>query len=320
MGTDRKLSDWLMLGLLVLIFGLAFVWMKLTLSSIPPITISAVRTGLGFCFLLIVMKVKGTPLPAIFIQENGGVEQRLNPIWRTLVIISIIGLAVPQVLIGWGQQYVDSGLAGILMAFMPLSTVLMAALFIPGEHLTVARLAGFILGFIGICVLVGPDALLHLGDNREALLGQLAIIGGAICYGAGGIIVQRMPPIDPIAAGAVQTLLASLFLTPVALAVDSPWTLSPSLVSLLTLAGLGIISTGLFTFIFFVLVRSAGASFMSQTSYLGPPVAVLMGALILAERPGANAFIALALILLGVALAQTKLAAALYMFKRRQRP
>ncbi len=309
-----------MLGLLVLIFGLSFVWLKVTIASIPAVTTAAARTGLGFCFLFIVMKVKDIHWPALYIQSETEKERRLNPIWRTLVVISIVGLAVPQALIAWGQQYVDSGLAGILLAFMPLSTVLLAAFFIPGEHLTPVRLAGFSLGFIGICVLVGPDALFHLGDSREALLGQMAIVGGAICYGAGGVIVQRMAPIDPIAAGAAQTFLATLFLTPVALAVETPWALSPSLASMVALAGLGIISTGLFTYLFFVLVRSAGASFMAQTSYLGPPVAVLMGAIFLAERPGANAFIALALILLGVALAQTKLGAVLGSIKRRQRP
>jgi len=318
MGTDRKLSDWLLLGLLVLIFGLSFVWLKVTVASIPALTTAAGRTGLGFCVLFIVMRLKHTPWPKLFIPLKDRPERRLNPIWRTLVVISLIGLAVPQTLIAWGQQYVDSGLAGILLAFMPLSTVFLAALFIPGERLTIPRLTGFTLGFIGICVLIGPDALRHLGDSREALLGQMAIVGGAICYGAGGVIVQRMAPINPIAAGALQTLFSTVMLAPVALVVDTPWSLSPNVSSLIALAGLGIISTGLFTYLFFVLVRSAGAAFMAQTSYLGPPVAVVMGALFLAERPGANAVIALALILLGVALAQTKLGIRLYTLARRR--
>ncbi|MFP3944801.1 MAG: DMT family transporter, partial [Alphaproteobacteria bacterium] len=208
----------------------------------------------------------------------------------------------PFTLIAWGQTGIESGLSGILVGTMPLMTLALAAAFVPGEAVTGRKLAGFLAGFAGLAVLLGPAALGLVAE--ESLVHQVAVLGGAFCYAANTILTKRMPATPVLGAATAICLCAALVSVPVALALDRPWTVDPSARSLGGITFLALFPTALAAWVYISLIRSAGPSFTAQVNYLTPVCAVILGALVLGERPGPNALAGLALILAGIAVSQ----------------
>jgi drug/metabolite transporter (DMT)-like permease len=226
--------------------------------------------------------------------------------WRFFVIMAVVGNALPFWLISWGQQHIPSGLAGILMAIMPLTTLVLAHLFLEDERLTGLRVLGFAIGFSGIVILVGPNILLEMRGVSSMLLAELAVVAGAICYAANAIIARRRPPTAPLEAATGVAIAASLLMVPIALAADQPWQLSLSVPAAISVAFLGIVATGIATVVYFKLISVAGPSFLSLINYLIPIWAVGVGMVALGEQPGWSALAALGLVLSGIALSELK--------------
>ena len=228
-----------------------------------------------------------------------------------------MGNCLPFWLISWGQQGIDSGVAGILMAVMPLATLVLAHVFVEGERLTVVRAAGFATGFAGIVVLVGPQAVMELTGAGSDLVHELSVLAGALCYAVATIIARRRPDGDALVAATGVAIAASLVMAPMAVIV-APMSIpmsvagaaSAPVVSHLPLAGLasvavlGVVSTALATVVYFKLITLAGPSFLSLINYLIPVWAVLMGMIALNEQPDWRALAALALVLSGIALSE----------------
>jgi drug/metabolite transporter (DMT)-like permease len=297
MGPHRTLLDWVLLASLVAMWGSSFMFIKLGLATVPTATLVAARLILGALILLAVVHARGARLPALW--QNGG------RVWGNYAILALIGNCVPFTAITWGQQRTDSALAGILMAVMPLATMVLAHFFVQGEHMTRNRVLGFILGFTGIVVLMGPSAFGGFDGNSLATLSQLAILFGALCYAANSVLTRILARGDDIlVASTVMLLIASVVTLPAALYVDRPWLLQTSAASLWSIIWLGVGPTAIATVAYFKLIASAGPTFMSLVSYMTPVVAVLMGVALLGETPGLNAYIALGLILLGIAVSQ----------------
>jgi drug/metabolite transporter (DMT)-like permease len=154
--------------------------------------------------------------------------------------MALVGNAVPFFLITWGQQRIDSGLAGILMAVMPLTTLVLAHFFVAGERMTGRRTLGFALGFVGLVVLMGPEALRELGGGASDVARQAAVLCGALCYAANTIIARRLPETHPLVASTAVMLLASIVMVPAALLVDAPWSLAPRPQSVVSVVWLGV--------------------------------------------------------------------------------
>lgn len=289
----HRVKDWLLLFALVAMWGSAFMFMKIAVASVPPATLAAGRLVIGASVLLAVVHARGLRLPA------------LGSAWRQYALLAAIGNAVPFYLIAWGQQRIDSALAGILIAVMPLATLVLAHHFVSGEHITRHRLIGFILGFSGIVLLMGPAAALT-GETGSALqmVSQLSVLAGALCYAANTVVARLTVKGDVFIASAGVLLLASAMMLPFALVVDRPWTLMPSAASIASVVWLGIGATGVATLCYFALIGSAGPTFTSLVNYMSPCVALLLGVIILNEEPGPNAYAGLALILSGIALSQ----------------
>jgi len=285
-------GDWLLLVVLSGIWGTSFLFNKIAVASLPPATIVAGRLTVAAALLLAVMRAVGRRLP------------RARAPWIWFLVMAVVGNALPFTLITWGQQTVDSGLAGILMAVMPLTTVLMAHFFVVGERMTTARVAGFLLGFAGIVVLTGQAALRELGGSGSQLVRQLAILFAAVCYAANTIIARRMPPTDTLATSCGVLVCGSAVMLPMALLVEKPWTFSPSVTSVAAVAWLGLTGTGIAMFIYYRIIDSAGPTFISQMNYMIPVVAAAAGVFVMGEHLAWTAFVALAMILAGVALAQ----------------
>ena len=286
--------DYLLLLLLSAIWGSSFLFIKLAVATIPPMTLVAARLALAALFLMLFLAATGRRLP-----RDGG-------IWRGFLVVAVIGNVVPFFLINWGEVTVDSSLAAILLATMPLATVVLAHAFTPDERLTPLRGLGVTVGFGGIVVLVGPDALAGLG--RE-VVSQFAIVGAACCYAVTTVFVRRSRLIElpPAVNSAGVLVTAAIVALPLALIVDRPWELpAPSTGSLLALVVLALFCTSAAFLILFRLLAATGATFVSLLNYLAPVFGVTWGALLLGEPLHLDALGAFALILLGLVLAHTK--------------
>lgn len=286
-----------MLAALVAMWGSSFMFIKLGVASVPTATLVAARLVLGAAILLVVVYLRGARLPAL---------TRVNlRLWGNYLILALLGNCIPFTTITWGQQRTDSALAGILMAVMPLTTMVLAHFFVKGEHMTRGRVAGFALGFVGIVVLMGPTAILGLADSGLVALSQLAILLGAVCYAANSVLTRILARGDDVlVASAAMLLVASLIAVPVALWVDQPWRLAPGFSSTAAILWLGVGPTAFATVVYFKLIASAGPTFMSLVNYMSPVVAVFLGVALLGETPGWHAYAALTLILAGIGVSQ----------------
>jgi drug/metabolite transporter (DMT)-like permease len=291
MTSSHRIRDWALLAALVAMWGSAFMFIKLGVATVPPATLAASRLALGAALLYAVMRMRGLALPP------------LGPRWLSFAALAIVGNSVPFYLISWGQQFIDSALAGILMAVMPLTTLLLAHFFVAGERLTANLILGFSVGFAGIVVLMGPAAVAGLGINVTA---QAAVLAGALCYAANSIMSRRLIATDFLVASTAVLIVASLVIVPLALLIDRPWGLAPSMGSAVAIVWLGIGPTALATLLYFRLIAAAGPTFMSLVNYLSPMVALLAGVTLLGEQPGTTAVAGLGLILLGIALSRRR--------------
>lgn len=293
MSAPRPLSHWLLLLALVAMWGTSFLANKIAVGALPPLAVVATRLSIAAIVLYGFLALRR--------RWRFG-SRRL---WTSFVIMALIGNCLPFLLIAWGQQRIDSGLAGILMAVMPLMTIVLAHWFVPGEPLTRRRLGGFLLGFTGMIVLVGPEAILP-PPGGGTLLAELAVLGGALCYAVNAIIARQRPASDAIEAAAGVSIAATLMLAPMALTLDVPLPFRLSIEAAMAVAFLGLIATALATVVYFRIIAVAGPSFLSLINYLIPLWALAAGVIALGERPHPRALIALALVLAGIALAESR--------------
>ncbi|MBE0487937.1 MAG: DMT family transporter [Halomonas sp.] len=291
----RPLSHWLLLVTLSLLWGSSFALTRIAVAELEPAMLVVGRNLLASLALLGLVLLLGRAWP------RGG------RLWGFMLAIAVVGNMTPFLLISWGQQRIDSGLAGILMAIMPLMTLVLAHFLVAGERMTSARLAGFVIGFAGILALVGPAALRELGVQGETLLAQLAVLLAACCYAVSTIIARHKPASDAWSTSALVLGMACLLTLPLALLpAESAWPTGLSSGALWAVVVLGVLCTALGSVVYFTLVAAAGPTFLSLINYLIPLWAVAIGLLFLGERPEWNHLLALGMILLGVAVSQRR--------------
>ena len=169
-------SEWLALLLLSLLWGGSFFFAGVLIKTLPPITIVLLRVGLAALILNGLVKLLGTRMPGS------------GRAWRAFFAMGLFNNVIPFCLIVWGQSHIASGLAAILNATTPISTVIVAHLLTPDEKITGNRLLGVVLGFVGVVILIGPDLLQGLRTN---LLAQLAVLAAAVSYAFAGVYGRR---------------------------------------------------------------------------------------------------------------------------------
>tara|TARA_A100001037_G_scaffold56955_1_gene49255 strand:+ start:2975 stop:4048 length:1074 start_codon:yes stop_codon:yes gene_type:complete len=285
--------SWLMLFGLVVMWGSSFGLTKVAIASIPVETIVAARLAIAGIVLVAVLWITGRRLPT---------DRRL---WALFFVMAILGNCLPFTLTSWGQTRVGSGLAGMLIAITPIVTLLLSHFLVAGETITRMKLLGFILGFMGVAVLIGPEAILHVGGAGSALVAQLAIVIAAMCYAANTVIARLCSVRDAVVVAVATTLAANLIFAPFVMSssISDPtgWSFS----SLIAVVTLGVVSTGLAPLVFFRLIHDAGPTFVSLISYLVPLWATGIGVLFFDEVPSWSALLALIVILAGIAISQT---------------
>ncbi len=283
------LMTWAMLVALSLLWGGSFLFVGVAVAELPPFTIVVLRVGLAALTLLLFLRLTGRRVPG-----------KLG-VWSAFLGMGVLNNVIPFCLIVWGQTQIASGLASILNAMTPIFTVLVAHVLTADERLGPAKAIGVALGFLGVTVMIGWDALTGLGT---AVLAQLAILGAAISYAFAGVYGRRFRAmeIDPVTTATGQVTCSTLVLLPVALIVDQPWQLAmPSLGTLVSIVALAVLSTAVAYVLYFRILAAAGATNLLLVTFLIPPSAILMGWAVLAEALSPQHFAGLALILLGLA-------------------
>ena len=223
-------------------------------------------------------------------------------------------------MIAWGQSHIASGVASIFNATTPLFGVLVAHLWTSDEKATPSRLAGVVVGFAGVTVMMGGAALRTAGVD---LLAQSAILIASLCYAVSGVFGRRFTAmgVAPLATAAGMLTLSSLLLLPVALVVDRPWTLpAPSAAAILSVAALALVSTAFAYLLYFRILAVAGATNLMLVTFLIPISAIVLGASVLGERLEPKHFVGMALIGLGLAAIDGRLLAAMRRIVSGSRP
>ena len=280
---------------LVVLWGTSFMVTAISVDTIDPISVVFYRLALGALVLVLVVYARGYSIP---------LEWR---IWIGFLVMAIVGNALPFFLISWGQQEVDSGVAGMIMAIMPLLTMVFAHYFVAGETLNRYKILGFALGITGVILLLGP---VFKGGGREFWSG-LAIFTAASCYAVNSILIKRLPRFNPMVGACGVLIMASLVMLPVWL-IMAPENNSISQHSMMAVVWLGIGPTGIATIVLFLVIDRAGPTFLSTINYLIPVVAFICGAWLLSEPVSWMHFVALASILGGIGITRIKTSQALH--------
>jgi drug/metabolite transporter (DMT)-like permease len=299
-------SDWLTLIALALIWGAAFLFISLAVSEVAPLTYVWLRltVAAGAMWLFLWWRSESAGLP--------------RQVWGAIIVLALFNNAIPFVLFGWGQTHIASGLAAILNATTPIWGVVVAHLFTNDEKLSGRKLAGVLLGFAGVTVMIGPALLGSIGNN---VLAQLACVTAALCYAFAGVWARRFRPmgVSPMSVTTGQLTAGALVMLPIALIVDRPWLdAMPSLKAIGAIAALAVVCSAFAYILYFRLIDRAGATNALLVTLLVPPVAIFLGSLVLHEVIEPRDFAGLALIALGLAAIDGRLLKALSAGRARQ--
>jgi drug/metabolite transporter (DMT)-like permease len=281
--------EWgLVLALSVLWDG-SFFFTGVAVKDLPPLTIVLLRVGGAAVILLLVLGVMGITMP------------RDRRIWAAFFGMGLLNNVIPFCLVVWGQTHIASGLASILNATTPLSTVVVAHFLTSDEKMTGNRLAGVLVGLTGVVAMIGADALGGLGTD---VLAQLACLGAALSYAFAGVFGRRFKRmgVPPMATATGQVTASSVMILPVALLVDQPWILAaPSPQTWTAILDIAALSTALAYVLYFRILATAGASNLLLVTFLIPVTGILLGTLVLGERLAPQHFLGMALIGMGLA-------------------
>ena len=295
---NPSLLNWLLIGSLGIIWGAAFMSVSVSLQGFGPMTVAAIRVGVGGLALFIIGTILGQGVGTI--SKTAGRRG-----WLFASVIGAGALALPFLLLSWGQQFIPSAFAGVAMGAVPLIVLPLAYVFSPEEGIGPRRVIGMILGFIGLVILIGPQAITSGPETDMAFWGRLACLGAAACYACGSITTRRAPKMLPIAFATASVLVAAAILVPLALIFEgwpTEWPLGPTQAVIYA----ALFPTALSAVIRVRVVTTAGSVFMSLTSYQVPIWSVIFGVLLMGESLPPQLFTALALILAGIAIAQSR--------------
>ncbi|EPJ50484.1 MAG: hypothetical protein OFPI_19980 [Osedax symbiont Rs2] len=282
------IRQWSMLLILSLLWGGSFFFMKVALVDVPTFSIVFLRVSSAALVLYFYLKVCKLKVP------------RELKVWRLFLLLGLFNNLLPFSLLIYGMTEIASGLASILNATTPLFTILVAHIATTDERISGHKLLGILSGMLGVCILIGVEVFLGVGDSLWAML---ACIAAAISYAVASIFGRKFQQlgVQPSVGAFGQVLSSSMLLVPLVFFLDKPWLLSiPSVDSLLAIAALGILSTAVAYVLFFKLIAEAGATNAVLVTLLVPVSAILLGWLFLQEQLTFNQFVGMGLIALGL--------------------
>jgi len=282
-------TEWGMLILLCVVWGGSYFYNGVAVKALPPFTIVAFRVTGGAALLYLVVRLSRQRMP----------QDRAT--WGAFFVMGLTNNVIPFSLIAWAQGHVPSGFAAILNATTPIFAVILANVMTTDEKMTPGRLAGVIIGFLGVAVMIGPDAFAGVSSH---LLADLALLTAAVLYAFSPIYGRRFgrAGLTPMVAATGQFTAAAVMMAPLTLVVDAPWTLPmPGLPVWGALLGLAAISSAFAYLIYYRILATAGAVNLMLVTFLVPVSAIILGALFLDERLAPVDFLGMAVIGIGLA-------------------
>ena len=284
-----RITDWAMMLSVAVIGGSAFAGIEVAIETAPPATVAAARLWIGALLMLGYAWVRGAALPPL----------RAGTGWGYAALVGLVGYALPFTLFPLAQRTVSSVTAGVVMAFLPLATLLLASLAV-GERLTRRKAVGFALGLLGVLVMIGPTAL---GRAASAELGaQILLLLAVAGYASANVLMRAAPALRPSAFAAMFLLAGAVLATPGAVAAGAGGVSARSWAAILLL---GVFPTGATAILILMVVRRAGAGFFALSAYAAPLVALALGVIWLDEALAPRQVVGLVLILAGLVAAGT---------------
>ena len=283
-----KAKHWIVFLLLGAIWSSSFMWIKIAIQEVGPITLVAFRALFGLLFGIVVILFQRVQLP------------RTSKEWIPLLVVGLTNVAIPFFLISWGEQHIDSAVASILDATVPLFTILLAHFVLQDDKITLPKMSGLIVGFIGIIVLMSKD----LGASRSSLLGQLAVIVASLFYAISAVYVRKTTVDVPgVLRSAGPLVSASLTMWLGAFVFESPVTLPQLGITWVALLFMGVLGSGLAFMMAYYLIHEIGPTRSTMVTYLFPLGGVVLGVLVLHEQLTWHVIAGAALIIASLAVA-----------------
>ena len=286
-------ADWSLLLILGLMWGTSYAFIKLGVQTLPTFTLIASRLLIGFVFIAAVVAIAREPLP------------RSAKAYLHFVVMAVINIVIPFTLITTAERSVDSAVAAIINGAVPLVVILLAALAFHDEPITLNRLAGLIVGYAGVIVIVSPG----LGSaSSSALSGELALVGSTVAYGIGAVYSRRnIRGYRPMIPALFQVGFAMVIIAALAFVFERPLDVAWNGDAILAVAWLGLFGSGAAYLINFRLLGRIGATRTSILAYFLPVVGIISGALMFGETIDGAALVGTALIIGGIALVNAKI-------------
>ena len=286
-------TNWFLLILLSAIWGGAFTLNKMALDFYTPEVIVAGRLIVGSVFLIVLI---------YFIYRRFSINlSQLN----YYLFMSLVGIVIPFIAIINGQRHIDSAMAGILMATMPITTILLSHFFLADEKINQQKFIGFLISFFGVFILIYREDLFLRNSFSTTLISQLQVMLGSTLYSIAAIYGKKYKMTDPVNASTGTILFATFFMLIYLIFIDESNVSVSALLMNYNILLLCILCTAIATIIYFQILQTAGASFLSIMNFLIPLWAILFGILILEDAFSWNYIFGLIIILTGIKLANS---------------
>ncbi|WP_211221112.1 DMT family transporter [Desulfotignum balticum] len=280
-----SIKEWVLIFILSIIWGGSFFFVGVAVKELPPLTIVLGRVALASVILLVIVYFKGKRMPLSL------------SIWGSFLVMGALNNLIPFCLIVWGQTHIESGLASILNATTPIFSVVLAHFFTREEKLTLNRISGIVLGWIGVSVLIGIESLRGFGLE---VFGQIAVLCAAVSYAFAAIYGRRFKNMNPIVVATGMLCGSTIMMIPLTLYFDQPWNLAPGAMTIMSILGLAAISTSLAYIIYFHVLATAGPTNLLLVTFLIPISAIALGVMVLGEQLGWEVFVGMGIIFLGL--------------------
>ena len=288
--------DWILFVLLGFLWGSSHLFIKIGLESgLPPLTLVMLRLAFGFGLLAAIALATRISLP------------RDPKTYGHILVLGVISMALPFALIAWAERSVDSSLASITSAAIPLFVLVIAAIFLHDERITLNRLVGLLIGFGGMAVLLGFDGS---GFQRGEPGAEVALLVATMSYAAGGVYARRfVRDLAPLVPALIEVAFATVIATGAAFSFERPLEVTIQPQGLLAVAWLGVFGSGLAYVIFFRLIGRWGATKTSMVAYLMPIFGIVLGAAVADEAVTPRLLAGTVLVVGGIALVNASRAA-----------
>ena len=286
-------TDWILLLALGVMWGTSYAFIKLGVETLPTFTLIASRLLIGFTLLATVVAIARERLP------------RSPRVYLHLLVMATINIVIPFTLITWAEQSVASAIAAILNGAVPLLVIVLAALVFPDEPITLGRLVGVVVGYVGVVVLVAPGLAGALTGSE--VTGEVVLLGSTVSYAVGAVYARRnIKGLRPMIPALFQVGFAFLIVAALAFVFEKPLAVAWNPNALIAVLWLGLLGSGAAYLIMFRLLGRIGATATSQLAYLLPVVGIVTGALMFGEQVDARVVGGTGLILGGVTLVNSR--------------